>query len=98
MKPDDKKYYQQLAAQLMFELSDEEAEEVKEEFTYLLQQLELLDKIDTEGIAEMVYPFEAETSFIREDEIGEYLRQDEALRNAAKVKNGMVLVPKVVKE
>jgi len=97
MERKDKEFYQTLARQLMFELSDEEAEEVKNEFTYLLEQLELLEKVDTDGVEEMIYPFEDEVSYIREDEIGEYLSQEEALKNAKKVKQGMVLVPKVVK-
>ena len=97
MERKDKEFYQALARQLMFELSDEEAEEVKSEFTYLLEQLELLEKVDTDGIEEMIYPFEDETSYIREDEVGEYLSQEDALKNAKKVKQGMVLVPKVVK-
>jgi len=97
MERKDKEFYQTLARQLMFELSDEEAEEVKNEFTYLLEQLELLEKVDTDGVEEMIYPFEDEVSYIREDEIGEYLSQEEALMNAKKVKQGMVLVPKVVK-
>ena len=97
MERKDKEFYQTLARQLMFELSDEEAEEVKNEFTYLLEQLELLEKVDTDGVEEMIYPFEDEVSYIRGDEIGEYLSQEEALMNAKKVKQGMVLVPKVVK-
>jgi aspartyl/glutamyl-tRNA(Asn/Gln) amidotransferase, C subunit len=97
MERKDKEFYQALARQLMFELSDEEAEEVKNEFTYLLEQLELLEKVDTDGVEEMIYPFEDEVSYIRRDEIGEYLSQEEALKNAKKVKQGMVLVPKVVK-
>jgi len=90
MERKDKEFYQTLARQLMFELSDEEAEEVKNEFTYLLEQLELLEKVDTDGVEEMIYPFEDEVSYIREDEIGEYLSQEEALMNAKKVKQGMV--------
>ena len=97
MEKNDKEFYQRLAKQLMFELSDEEAEEVSNEFTYLLEQLAQLEKIDTEGIEEMIYPFEDETAYIRADDAKPCLTQEEALMNATKVKQGMILVPKVVK-
>ena len=45
----------------------------------------------------MVYPFEEETSFLREDEVTHVLTQEEALRNAGSVRAGHVHVPKVVK-
>ena len=45
----------------------------------------------------MVYPFEEETSFLREDEVGHVLSQQEALENAKSVRAGHVHVPKVVK-
>jgi aspartyl-tRNA(Asn)/glutamyl-tRNA(Gln) amidotransferase subunit C len=45
----------------------------------------------------MVYPFEMETTFLREDVVENVLSEEDALKNAAKTRNGHVLVPKVVR-
>ncbi|MBS3973134.1 MAG: Asp-tRNA(Asn)/Glu-tRNA(Gln) amidotransferase subunit GatC [Erysipelotrichia bacterium] len=86
-----------LAKELNFSLSDDEVNNIHLEFESLLQLLALLDTIDTEGVEEMVYPFEAPLTFLRDDEVTHELSQDEALRNASVVKDGYVVVPKVVK-
>ena len=97
METFDRAYFKKLAHQIMFDLSDQEIDELQEEFKVLVSQMELLEKIDTEGVEPMVYPFEAETSYIREDEAVHVLSAAEALRNVSDVREGHVLVPKVVK-
>ena len=69
----------------MFDLSEQEIDELQEEFKVLVSQMELLEKIDTDGVEPMIYPFEAETSYIREDEVAHVLTAEAALRNAADV-------------
>ncbi len=86
-----------LALDLKFALSDDEARDIQNDFSILDKKLALFDKIDTTNVEEMIYPFDVETSFLREDTVGHYLSQDEALANVAKVKQGHVVVPKVVK-
>ena len=73
-------YFKKLAHDIMFDLNDEEVSELQEEFKVLLQQIELLDGIDTEGVEEMIYPFEAETTFLREDSVDNVISQEAALR------------------
>ena len=85
-----------LARQLMFDLTAEELSSVENDFELLIQQLALLDAIDTEGVEEMVYPWEEETSFMREDIISDVLCVEAVLANAAKTKDDMIVVPKVV--
>ena len=82
---------------IMFDLNDEEVSELQEEFKVLLQQIELLNGIDTEGVEEMIYPFEAETTFLREDSVDNVIPQEAALLNVKSAKAGHVHVPKVVK-
>lgn len=89
--------YRKLANQLMFDLSDEEVEELDQEFDTLLKQIDLLESINTDGVEPMVYPFEEACSFMREDEVKEVITQEEALSNVHKTRAGHVLVPKVVK-
>ena len=86
-----------LAEMLMFKLSDEEAQEIIEEFKTFDRQLALLDKIDTEAVEEMIFPFDVKTSFLRDDEADHILSQDDVLKNVAKIKQGHVVVPKVVR-
>ena len=90
-------YFKKLAHDIMFDLNDEEVSELQEEFKVLLQQIELLDGIDTEGVEEMIYPFEAETTFLREDSVDNVISQEAALLNVKSAKAGHVHVPKVVK-
>ncbi len=90
-------YFQTLARALMFDLNEKEINELRNDFTSLEDQLALLSKIDTDVVAPMVYPFEMETTFLRVDEVENVVSQDAALLNAAKVENGMIGVPKVVK-
>lgn len=97
MEKKDSAYFKKLAHNLMFDLSDAEAEDIVQEFETLTRQLELLEAIDTTGVEEMIYPFEEETSFLREDEMSNVITQKEALANAPKVKQGHFVVPKVVK-
>ena len=93
----DVAYFKKLAKQLMFELSDEEANDIVNEFEVLNSQMALLDAVDTEGVEPMVYPFEDETSFLREDEVTNMVSQEEALKNVDKKLEGHFILPKVVK-
>ncbi len=93
----DEKYFKSLAKNLMFELSDEEASDIKKEFNTLLKQLELLDNVNTDGVSPMVYPFEEATYFIREDVVDNVVSVSDALSNVSDVREGHVVVKKVVK-
>ena len=93
----DQEYFKKLAHQLMFDLSDEEANDIVKEFETLEKQLHLLDAVDTEGVEPMVYPFEDETSFLRKDEVSNVITQEEALANVKDKIEGHFILPKVVK-
>lgn len=93
----DRAYFKKLAHQLMFDLSDEEADSIVEEFSTLEKQMSLLDAIDTDGVEEMIYPFEEETTFLREDVVSNVLSQEDAVKNVTKQIEGHFVLPKVVK-
>lgn len=93
----NKDYFKQLANQLMFNLTDEEAEDIVVEFEALTKQLALLEAVDTTGVEEMIYPFEDENSYLREDEVVNVISQEDALANAPRALDGHFEVPKVVK-
>ena len=96
MKRLDVQGFKDLANQLRFSLSDAEAQDIKNEFNVLIDQMDLLNKIDTEGVEPMVYPFDEETSFMREDVADQVLPVQEVLKNAPKTKNGFFVTQKVV--
>ena len=89
-------YFKHLAHQIRFSLSDDEAEDIASEFDVLIKQMDLLDKIDTESVLPMVYPFEEATHFLREDVVEDVFSQEEALKNAPQSKNGFFVTKKVV--
>ncbi len=93
----DKAYFKNLANQCMFEFKEEELDKVGSAFEILEKQMKLIDEVDTTGVEPMIYPFEIETSFLREDVVDHVISQEEAMMNVAKVKEGHVVVPKVVK-
>lgn len=97
MEKYSKEYFKTLAHQIMFDLSEEELEELQEDFKDLTKQMELLDKIDTSNVEVMVYPFEEDTTYLREDVVNNVITKEEALLNAPKVLNDQIVVPKVVK-
>ena len=93
----DRTYFKKLAHQFMFDLSDEEADSIVEEFTSLEKQMGLLEAIDTENVEEMIYPFEEETTFLRDDVVTNVISQDDAVANVTKKIEGHFILPKVVK-
>ncbi|MBR0478898.1 MAG: Asp-tRNA(Asn)/Glu-tRNA(Gln) amidotransferase subunit GatC [Solobacterium sp.] len=92
----DAAYFKKLAEQLMFRLTDEEAEWIKKEFDTLMDQLHLLDAVDTEDTEEMIWPFEDETTFMREDTVTHVISQEDALANVTTKIEGHFALPKVV--
>ena len=93
----DREYFKKLANQLMFDMSDEEADSLAQEFGGLEDQMKYMDDVDTEGVEEMVYPFEDETYFMREDVPDHVISQEDALANVTKKIEGHFVLPKVVK-
>lgn len=86
-----------LANKLMFNVTDQEALDIANDFDMLEKMLSFFDEIDTDGVEEMIYPFDNETSYFREDEVTNVLSQKDALANAPKAISGHVVVPRVLK-
>lgn len=93
----EKQDVKNLALDLMFEVSDEEALDIVNDFKLLDEMLSFFEEIDTTNVEEMIYPYDIETSYLRDDEVSNVLSSEDALSNVAKVKEGHVVVPKVVK-
>ena len=93
----DREYFRKLAHQLMFDLSDEEADGIVKEFGELETQIGLLDKVNTDDTEEMNYPFEQATQFLRDDVVTNVISQADAMKNVKKNLEGHFVLPKVVK-
>lgn len=93
----NKEKIKELALDIMFDVNDDEVNEIEKEFVNLDKMLELFDKIDTSNVEEMVYPFDTPTYYLRDDKATNTISQDAAMSNVKKTKQGHVVVPKVVK-
>lgn len=93
----DREYFKKLAHQLMFDLSDEEADGIVKEFGELETQMSLLDQVNTDDTEEMIYPFEQATTFLRDDVVKNVISQADAMKNVKKNLEGHFVLPKVVK-
>jgi aspartyl-tRNA(Asn)/glutamyl-tRNA(Gln) amidotransferase subunit C len=79
-------------------LTDEEIGRMVHDLGGILDHMDELAKIDTEGVAPMaqvLYP-EEETATLRADEVRECFTNEEALSNAPVSGNGYFKVPKVI--
>ena len=97
MEKFSKETLKDLANRVMFDLNDQECEELQEEFDIYLKQLDLLNKINTDNVEEMAYPFETPTFYIRKDEVSHVLTVEDAMKNVPHASENYVVVPKVVK-
>lgn len=97
MEKFSKEALKDLANRVMFDLNDQECEELQEEFEIYLKQLDLLNKINTDDVEEMVYPFETPTVYIRKDEVSHVMNVEDAMKNAPESRENYIVVPKVVK-
>lgn len=86
-----------LGLKTMFNISDEEMPELIEEYDIFMNHVAVLEKIDTEDVDPLAYPYEIETTFLREDEPVDIISREDVLKNAKCVEDNQIKVPKVVK-
>ena len=82
---------------LMFKMKDEEYTTLLNEFDTFLGWMDYINKI--EGLSEvepLYFPFDIGNVSLREDSPIESLNSDLALLNAKEIKDGSVVVPKVI--
>ena len=94
----DRQKIKDLALELYFRISDEEADDILSGFGRLEKKLELLEGIDTEGVTEMSRPFDDETEWLREDLPEEALSAEEALSNCNRISDQCVSVPREIRQ
>ncbi len=67
-----------------------------DEYDIFMNHVAVLEEIDTEGIEPLAYPYEIETTFLRDDEPIDIISLEDALSNAKSVQENQIKVPKVV--
>ena len=77
------------------ELSDEEKEQAKKDMESMLDYIDKLNELDTEGVEPMSHVFPVQNVF-REDEVVNGDDRENMLKNAPAVKDGSWKVPKTV--
>lgn len=85
-----------LGLKTMFNITEQEMPELEEEYDIFMNHVAVLEKIDTEGVEPLAYPYEIETTFLRVDEPVDVISLEDALSNAKSVQDNQIKVPKVV--
>lgn len=90
----DKDWVKRVAHLARLKLSEEEVEVLSRELSDILRFVQQLEELDTSRVEPYIQ--EVEETPMREDEPGETLPQEEALRNAPERENGFFVVPRIV--
>jgi len=78
------------------QLTDSEAEELKEDLNKILEYIDTLNEVNTEGVEPLEHVIEQEVTFYRNDEAGEAVDHGEALKNAPDADSDYFRVPRVI--
>ena len=77
------------------ELSEEEREQAKKDMGRMLDYIDKLGELDTEGVEPMSHVFPVQNVF-REDIVTNSDTREQLLTNAPEQKDGMFMVPRIV--
>lgn len=94
MKIDDK-LIDNLAELSKLEFDEKSKEELKGNLQKILDLVEQLNELDTEGVEPLVYMTENRNIF-REDKVEQYITKEDALKNAPDKDSDYIKVPKVI--
>ena len=98
MKAVNKTILKDAANKLMFDMSDEQYDQLVNEFDIITTQMKLIGEIPgVDEASPMTFPFDVTNTFLREDVATKPLNREDALRNAKDVVDGQIRLPKVVK-
>lgn len=98
MKEVSKEVLKNAANKLMFDLTDEQYDNLLAEFNVIISQMNIIG--DIKGVDEatpMTFPFDVTNSYLRDDVPTAPLKKEEALRNAKDVVDDQIRLPRVVK-
>jgi aspartyl-tRNA(Asn)/glutamyl-tRNA(Gln) amidotransferase subunit C len=88
---------EKLAELSMLQFDEAEKEAIKMDLQKMIGFIDKLKELDTTGIEPLMH-MSNEVNVLRDDEIGNMLSRDEALKNAPHHDNNYFKVPKVIKK
>ena len=91
----DIKTVERIATLSKLEFNDEEKKEITGDMNRMLDFVEQLSAVDTEGVKPLIYMLEEEAE-LRKDEVIETITQRDALKNAPEKDSDFIKVPKVI--
>jgi len=91
----DEKLISRLEHLAKLNLTSEERRTLQTELEQILQMVDKLEELDTEGVAPLVYVLE-ESQLLRPDDVKGQVSQSEALKNAPDTDGTYFKVPKII--
>lgn len=91
----DRELINRLAELAKLEFNDADAQEIQKNLGNILDLVEKLQEVDTDGVQPLVYMNENMGVF-RKDEISQNITKEEGLRNAPNKDSDYIKVPKVI--
>ena len=94
----NKKTVERLAELSKLEFSELEKENMVKDFQKIVNFVDKLKEVDTEGVKPLVFVNENVTNVLRIDEPGEMVSKEEALKNAPEKDSNYIKIPNVLKQ
>ena len=91
----DNKTVRDIARLARLSVSDQQAEQYRNDLSNILQLVEQMEAVDTSGVEPMTHPFDA-TLRMREDQVTEVNQRDNFQAISPSSEAGLYLVPKVI--
>jgi aspartyl-tRNA(Asn)/glutamyl-tRNA(Gln) amidotransferase subunit C len=91
----DEELINRLATLAKLEFNEEDQKEIQKNLGSILELVEKLKEVDTEGVAPLVYMNENKDVF-REDTVISKITKEQALKNAPSKDSDYIKVPKVI--
>lgn len=92
----DKSTVDRIAELSKLKFDEIESAEILQDMNRMLDFVEKLQEVDTEGVEPLIYMLE-EKATLRKDEVNQTITQEEALKNAPDADTDYIKVPKVIK-
>ncbi len=93
----DEKELNKLAKLCRIECTEDEKKALHAQLSHVLNYVEQLKEVDTEGVEPCLTVLKTLANVMREDEVGETLPRETFLANAPAHVGGMIRVPPVIK-
>jgi len=79
------------------DFKEDEIEKFRSQFENILNFISKLDELDIDDVKPTIHVLDISTP-LREDEVKDWISQDQALKNAPQTEDGFFAVPKVIED